>query len=68
MEREETGGLLLSYMPVCIHMQGCHAWPFEAGLSRDSGHEHKSRACFTSVLVAEHVANKALEMRNEELR
>lgn len=68
MEREETGGLLLTYVPVCIHMVGCHAWPFTAGLSRDGGHEHKSRVCFRSVLLAEHVANKVSEMRNGELR
>lgn len=55
-------------IPVCIHMQECCAWPFKAGLSRDGGLEHKSRVCFRSVLVAEHVANKVSEMRNEELR
>lgn len=56
MEREETGGLLLTYIAVCIHMQECCARPFKAGLSRDGGLEHKSRVCFRSMLVAEHVA------------
>lgn len=55
-EREETGGLLLTYIAVCIHMQECCARPFKAGLSRDGGLEHKSRVCFRSMLVAEHVA------------
>lgn len=68
MEGEETGVLLLTYIPICAHMQVCHAWPFKAGLSRDGGHEHKPRVCFRPVLVAEHVANKVSEMRNAELR
>lgn len=41
-------------MPVCIHTQVCHAWPFKAGLSRDGGLEHKSKVSFRLMLVAEH--------------
>lgn len=54
LENQETRGLLLTSVAVCIHTQVCHAWLFKVGLSRDDGLEHKSKEWFKLMLVAKH--------------